>query len=141
MVRVGRVAQVLPERAERALIVHEPGTSDVAHGIGETVAASGRTVRLLEVPAGEDAKTMRTVEWLCRQWSTWGLTRGDCVVAVGGGMVTDVVGFAAACYHRGVPVVHVSTTLLGMIEKEAEGKQAEEVKTKGTKGKVCILVN
>ena len=43
----------------------------------------------------------------------WGLTRADVVVAVGGGVVTDIAGFAAAVYHRGVPVVHVPTTLLG----------------------------
>src|SRR3546814_5927603 len=67
------------------------------------------------IESGEDAKTLRTVEWLCRQWATWGLTRNDCVVAIGGGMVTDVAGFAAATYHRGVPVVHVATTLLGMV--------------------------
>ena len=81
-------------------------------GIGLNVDP-GVDHRLFHIEAGEDAKTMRTVEWLCRQWATWGLTRADCVVAVGGGMVTDVAGFAAASYHRGVPVVHVATTLLG----------------------------
>ena len=51
-----------------------------------------------------------------------GLTRGDVVVAVGGGMVTDVAGFAAATWHRGVPVVHVATTLLGMVDAAIGGK-------------------
>jgi len=101
------------------------GTGRVAvvtqRGIGFSVDP-GLEHRTFTIEAGEDAKTMRTVEWLCRQWSTWGLTRGDCVVAVGGGMVTDVVGFAAAVYHRGVPVVHVSTTLLGMIDAAIGGK-------------------
>src|SRR3546814_7542254 len=73
------------------------------------------------IESGEDAKTLRTVEWLCRQWATWGLTRNDCVVAIGGGMVTDVAGFAAATYHRGVPVVHVATTLLGMVDAAIGG--------------------
>ena len=51
-----------------------------------------------------------------------GLTRNDVVIAVGGGMVTDVAGFAAASYHRGVPVVHVATTLLGMVDAAIGGK-------------------
>lgn len=101
------------------------GTGRVAvvtqRGIGFTVDP-GVEHRVFTIEAGEDAKTMRTVEWLCRQWATWGLTRGDCVVAVGGGMVTDVVGFAAASYHRGVPVVHVATTLLGMVDAAIGGK-------------------
>ena len=71
---------------------------------------------------GEDAKTLATVEDLCREWARWGLTRADVVVAVGGGLVTDVAGFAAASYHRGVPVVHVPTTLLGMVDAAVGGK-------------------
>jgi 5-deoxy-5-amino-3-dehydroquinate synthase len=101
------------------------GTGRVAvvtqRGIGFT-ADPGVEHRVFTIEAGEDAKTMRTVEWLCRQWATWGLTRADCVVAVGGGMVTDVAGFAAASYHRGVPVMHVATTLLGMVDAAIGGK-------------------
>src|SRR4029450_5700234 len=52
----------------------------------------------------------------------WGLTRGDQVLAVGGGVVTDTAGFAAAVYHRGVGVVHVPTTLLGMVDAAIGGK-------------------
>ena len=51
-----------------------------------------------------------------------GLTRNDVIVGVGGGMVTDVAGFAAASWHRGVAVVHVSTTLLGMVDAAVGGK-------------------
>ncbi|MFP5577832.1 MAG: 3-dehydroquinate synthase family protein [Acidimicrobiia bacterium] len=102
-----------------------PGTGRVAvvtqRGIGMT-ADPGVEHRLFHIESGEDSKTLRTVEWLCRQWATWGLTRNDCVVAIGGGMVTDVAGFAAATYHRGVPVVHVATTLLGMVDAAIGGK-------------------
>jgi len=51
-----------------------------------------------------------------------GLTRNDVVIGVGGGMVTDVAGFAAASWHRGVPVVHVSTSLVGMVDAAIGGK-------------------
>jgi 5-deoxy-5-amino-3-dehydroquinate synthase len=71
---------------------------------------------------GEDAKALATVEDLCRRFSRFGLTRSDVVVAVGGGVVTDTAGFAAAVYHRGVPVVHVATTLLGQIDAAIGGK-------------------
>lgn len=106
-----------------ALVPHGTGRVAVVtqRGIGFTVDP-GVEHRVFTIEAGEDAKTMRTVEWLCRQWATWGLTRADCVVAVGGGMLTDVAGFAAASYHRGVPVVHVATTLLGMIDAAIGGK-------------------
>ena len=57
-----------------------------------------------------------------RGFAAFGLTRGDVVIAVGGGMVTDVAGFAAASWHRGVPVVHVATTLLGMVDAAIGGK-------------------
>ena len=67
-------------------------------------------------------KSLATVEDLCRAWSRWGLTRADQVVAVGGGVVTDTAGFAAAVYHRGVGVVHVPTTLLGMVDAAIGGK-------------------
>ena len=71
---------------------------------------------------GEQSKSMATVESLCRQFAQWGLTRADCVVAVGGGIVTDTAGYAAASYHRGVPVVHVSTTLVGQVDAAIGGK-------------------
>ena len=74
------------------------------------------------IGAGEGNKTLSTIERLCREFSQAGVTRGDVIVAVGGGMVTDVAGFAAASYHRGIPVVHVATSLLAMIDAAVGGK-------------------
>ena len=82
----------------------------------------GPARRPFEVGDGEGHKTLATVEELCRAFARGGLTRADCVVAVGGGLVTDVAGFAAAIYHRGVAVVHVPTTLLGMVDAAIGGK-------------------
>ena len=110
----GELAAVLPPSAARAAIVTQAG-------IGLHVDP-GREHRTFEIGDGETAKTLATVEELCRAWATWGLTRADVVVAVGGGLVTDVAGFAAAAYHRGVPVVHVPTTLLGMVDAAIGGK-------------------
>lgn len=76
------------------------------------------------VPDGEVAKSLATVEELCRGFARFGLTRGDAVVGVGGGVVTDVAGLAAALYHRGVAVVQVATTLLAMVDAAVGGKTA-----------------
>jgi 5-deoxy-5-amino-3-dehydroquinate synthase len=108
------LAGVLPASATRAAIVTQAG-------VGLAVDP-GREHRTFQIPDGEAGKTLATVEQLCRDWATWGLTRADVVVAVGGGLVTDVAGFAAASYHRGVPVVHVPTTLLGMVDAAIGGK-------------------
>ncbi len=90
-------------------------------GIGFQVD-SGREQEVFLIGDGEEAKTLATVEDLCRSFALWGLNRSDVVIGVGGGVVTDVAGFAAASYHRGVPVVHVATSLLGQIDAAVGGK-------------------
>lgn len=83
--------------------------------------------RTFLVGSTENEKSLSTIETLCRGWASWGMTRNDVVVAVGGGMVTDIAGFAASCYHRGITVVYVSTTLLGMIDAAVGGKTAVNI--------------
>ena len=109
-----RLLEVLPIGVKRVAVVTQasiPVTVD-----------PGVDHRVFTMPDGEHGKDLGTVEDLCRDWARWGLTRGDCVVAVGGGVVTDTAGFAAAVYHRGIPVVHVSTTLLGQVDAAIGGK-------------------
>jgi 5-deoxy-5-amino-3-dehydroquinate synthase len=108
------LASVLPTAAKRVAIVTQSG-------IGVSVEP-GVEHRVFTIGDGEEHKALETVESLCRQWAQWGLTRGDAVVAVGGGLVTDVGGFSAAVYHRGIPIVYVSTTLLGQIDAAVGGK-------------------
>ena len=73
---------------------------------------------------GEDAKSLDTVELLCREFAQRGLLRGDAVVALGGGVVGDTAGFAAAVYHRGIAVVQAPTTLLAQVDAAIGGKTA-----------------
>ena len=108
------LSRVIPERAKRVAIVTQ-------EGLGIEVDP-GREHKVFTMGDGEQSKSMATVESLCRQFAQWGLTRADCVVAVGGGIVTDTAGYAAASYHRGVPVVHVSTTLVGQVDAAIGGK-------------------
>ena len=110
-----RCPALVPAGAKRAARRH-PGRASASTSTRESPH------EVFEIGDGEAAKSLATVEELCRAWSRWGLTRGDVVVAVGGGVVTDVAGFAAAIYHRGVAVVHVPTTLLGMVDAAIGGK-------------------
>jgi 3-dehydroquinate synthase len=76
----------------------------------------------VEVPDGESAKTAEVTAWCWARLGEHGLTRSDAVVAVGGGSTTDLAGFVAATWLRGVRVVHVPTTLLGMVDAAVGGK-------------------
>jgi len=105
---------LLPEAAGRVVVVqarHLPWEVDV-----------GRASDLVRIADGERAKTVAEAERLCRTFARLGIGRRDVVVSVGGGSVSDLVGFAAAIYHRGIPVVHVSTTLLGQVDAAIGGK-------------------
>ncbi len=108
------LASIIPPRTRKVAIVTQAG-------IPVTVDP-GIEHRVFHVPNGEAAKDLVTVGDLCRAWAAWGMNRNDCVVGVGGGVVTDLAGFAASVYHRGIAVVHVSTTLLGMVDAAIGGK-------------------
>ena len=109
-----QLAALLPRSVARAAIVTQRSIPyEVDPGIEH---------RVFFIDDGEEAKSLSTIEALCRSFSQWGLTRADVVIALGGGVVTDVAGFAAASYHRGVPVVHVATTLLAQIDAAIGGK-------------------
>ena len=108
------LGELIPVGATRAVVVTQEAIPwSVDCGVEQ---------RSYYVDDGEEAKNLESVEQLCRGFARWGLHRGDVVVAVGGGLVTDVAGFAAAVYHRGIPVVHVPTTLLGQVDAAIGGK-------------------
>jgi 5-deoxy-5-amino-3-dehydroquinate synthase len=90
----------------------------------EWVPGTGVETLLLPARDGERDKTLSTVEALCGEFARFGLTRSDVVVSCGGGTTTDVVGLAAALYHRGVAVVHVPTSLLAQVDASVGGKTA-----------------
>jgi 5-deoxy-5-amino-3-dehydroquinate synthase len=79
---------------------------------------------VLRVRDGEQRKTLTAVEGLCRRFAGLGITSADVVVSCGGGTTTDVVGLVAALYHRGVPVVHLPTSLLAQVDASVGGKTA-----------------
>jgi len=77
---------------------------------------------VIEIDDGEQAKTLQTVEGLLRKFSQLGLDRASMVLAFGGGVIGDAVGFAASIYMRGVDVVQVPTTLLAQVDAAIGGK-------------------
>ena len=91
------------------------------HGIRAQVALGARDVAQLEVPAGEAAKTTSVLE---RLWSSFQIGRDGAIVALGGGSTTDLAGFAAATYMRGVAWTAVPTTLVGQVDAGIGGKTA-----------------
>mgnify|MGYP001444534241 FL=1 len=107
---------LLPDRVQKVALVTQSNI-----GIIPSINVEHE---IFHIDNGEIAKTLKTVEDLCSRWAQWGLTRTDVVVAIGGGLVTDIAGFAAAVYHRGVDVIHVPTTLLGMVDAAIGGKTA-----------------
>ncbi len=111
---LGQLPGLVPERSRRVAIVTQAG-------IGVEVD-TGRDQRVFHVEDGEGAKRLDVVGELASAFATWGVTRADTVVSVGGGVVSDLAGFVAASYHRGIPVVHVPTTLLGQIDAAIGGK-------------------
>jgi 3-dehydroquinate synthase len=107
---------------QQVLVVHPEGLRDAAARVAESLRQNGSRVELQSIPEGEDAKTVDAVSQLWAVLGRSGFTRTDAVVAVGGGATTDVAGFAAATWLRGVPVVNVPTTLLGMVDAAVGGK-------------------
>lgn len=108
----------------RALVVTSRPIDRAGHA-GAVVRAlkkAGLEVRVAHVPDGEENKTLRTVESLYRVGAMAGLDRRSPVVAVGGGVITDMAGFFAATYMRGIPFISVPTTLLGMVDAAIGGK-------------------
>jgi len=113
------LSRFLPPGATSAVVV----TQEAVRAAGWLDGLDpGLPFEVCVVPEGEGTKSPATVETLCRRFAQVGLSRADVVVAVGGGIVTDVAGFAAACYHRGTAYVNVPTTLLGQVDAAIGGK-------------------
>ena len=113
------VARFLPPSAKSAVIVTQEAIKESGWVDG---LDPGVPSELFLIPDGEDAKTLATVETLARHFAGAGLSRADDVIAVGGGIVTDVAGFAAATYHRGTAYLNVATTLLAQVDAAIGGK-------------------
>jgi 3-dehydroquinate synthase len=121
-VRERLAATVVGLGAATVALVHQPALAGVAEEIRAELAAAGVEAHRVEVPDAEEAKSLAVAGFCWEVCGRIGLTRGDAVVALGGGAVTDLAGFVAATWMRGVRVVHVPTTLLAMVDAAVGGK-------------------
>lgn len=126
-VHVGRgllaeLPALVPERVRRIVIVHQPSLRDVAEQVRAVLAETGRAAFAAEVPDGEEAKTAQVAGFL---WGVCGqaeIGRGDLVIGLGGGAATDLAGFVAASWLRGIDILQVPTTVAAMVDAAVGGK-------------------
>jgi 3-dehydroquinate synthase len=117
----GQVPQLVAD-ASRVAVVADPAVAPLADVVATVLREAGVEVDTLTIPAGEAGKSLITVAGLWDDLGRMRLTRSDAIVAVGGGATTDVAGFAAATWLRGVRLVSVPTTLLAMVDAAIGGK-------------------
>ena len=106
----------------RVAVMHPEALTATAEAVREDLLAQGFEAILLQTPNGEEAKTAQVAAFCWGVLGQAGFTRSDAVVSVGGGSTTDLAGFVAATWLRGVRVVHVPTTLLAMVDAAVGGK-------------------
>jgi 3-dehydroquinate synthase len=114
--------------ARRAVLVSEPGAwAAIGERLADEIATLGWDVVRLTLPEGEPAKRLAVVETAASELAQLRLERDEPIVAIGGGALGDTAGFVAATYLRGIPVIHVPTTLVAQIDSSIGGKTAVDL--------------
>lgn len=116
--------RVLPERSDRqrVALVTQPGATHIALDVAQRLREEDLQVEVIGVPDREEAKTLVVAGSVYEALARFGLGRHDTLIGVGGGSVTDLAGFVAGTWLRGVEVVHVPTTLLAAVDAAIGGK-------------------
>lgn len=120
----GELPRMIGERAVTVVVIHAAGLERLAEPVCSVLREAGYDVRAETVPAGEAAKDISVAARLWERLGEHRVGRADAIVGVGGGAVTDLAGFVAATWLRGVPVVLVPTTLLAIVDAAVGGKTA-----------------
>jgi 3-dehydroquinate synthase len=118
---------LLPKDAGTVVVIHAEGLGEIARPACGALQAAGLKVIAEPVPDGEAAKTAEVAAGLWSRLAQHGVTRSDCIVGIGGGAATDLAGFVAATWLRGIRFVLVPTTLLGMADAAVGGKTAIDI--------------
>ncbi len=106
----------------KVAVLHQPALADAAEKVREELAGRGVDAHRIELPDAEAGKDLPVLGFIWEVLGRIGIGRTDALVSLGGGAATDVAGFAAATWLRGVDIVHVPTTLLGMVDAAIGGK-------------------
>ena len=113
---------LLGERVKRVLVIHPRALRLTGDAVREELATAGFTALTAEIPDAEEGKHIEVASFCWQVLGQNDFTRSDAIVAVGGGAVTDLAGFVAATWLRGVKVIHMPTSLLGMVDAAVGGK-------------------
>ncbi|GEK19978.1 3-dehydroquinate synthase [Cellulomonas xylanilytica] len=119
---LGALPGLVGPDARRVLVVHPAALAATADVIREDLRAHGYEAFVAQVPDAEEAKTAQVAAFLWQVLGQADFTRSDAIVAVGGGATTDLGGFVAATWLRGIRVVQVPTTVLAMVDAAVGGK-------------------
>jgi 3-dehydroquinate synthase len=113
---------LLGERVKRVLVIHPRALRLTGDTVREELSTAGFTALTAEIPDAEEGKHIEVASFCWQVLGQNDFTRSDAIVAVGGGAVTDLAGFVAATWLRGVKVIHMPTSLLGMVDAAVGGK-------------------
>jgi 3-dehydroquinate synthase len=116
------VASYIKSSGNKVGIIHPSQTLNWATRMAKTLIETGRDARLFEIPAGEAAKELGVAAQVWASLTEFGFSRQDTLISVGGGAATDLAGFVAGTWMRGVDVIHCPTTLLAMVDASVGGK-------------------
>lgn len=116
------IPPLLDERCEQILLIHQPSLATIAEEMRASLAGRFRRVLIAEVPDAEEAKRVEVAAFCWRLLGQNDFTRTDAVIGIGGGAVTDLAGWVAASWLRGVRVVQIPTTVLAMADASIGGK-------------------
>jgi 3-dehydroquinate synthase len=119
---LSRLPGLLGERVKRVLVVHPRALRLTGDTVREELASAGFTALTAEIPDAEEGKHIEVASFCWQVLGQNDFTRSDAIVAVGGGAVTDLAGFVAATWLRGIKVIHMPTSLLGMVDAAVGGK-------------------
>ncbi len=136
VIRTGLPRNLLPVREgrTRVAILTQPAPTDIALDVARSLGHLGLLCEVIGLPDKEEAKTLEVAASVYDALARFGLTRYDTIVGVGGGTVTDLAGYVAGTWLRGVEVVHVPTTLLGAVDASIGGKTGVNVGGKNLVG-------
>ena len=123
---LAEVGQLLGTR-HKVAILHQPVLANTAEAVRSHLADKGVDAHRIEIPDAEAGKDLPVVGFIWEVLGRIGIGRKDAVVSLGGGAATDVAGFAAATWLRGVDIVHIPTTLLAMVDASVGGKTAVDL--------------
>ncbi|OZE74427.1 3-dehydroquinate synthase [Rhodococcus sp. 15-649-2-2] len=120
----GLLTDLVDELAGTATVAifHQPPLAETAEAVRAALAEKGIDAHRIEIPDAEDGKDLAVAGFCWEVLGRIGLTRSDAIVSLGGGAATDLAGFVAATWMRGVRIVHVPTTLLAMVDAAVGGK-------------------